>query len=83
MTSKKWVRGGESPKGRPATIVAVRPFELHGTPYNAILFRYDDDPPDGAREARLSHDMTYDGIAPGDRVVVSSVLNVVDRMARL
>ena len=80
--TKKWTRGGERPKGQPATIVAVRPFELHGTPYYAVMFRFHDDPPDGAREARLSHDMAYEGIAVGDRVMVASVLGVVDRITR-
>jgi hypothetical protein len=78
--AEKWTRGGQQPKGVPATVVAVRPFELHGTPYYVVMFRYDGDPPDGHREARVSQDMTYAGIGPGDRVLVSSLLGVVDRI---
>ena len=77
----KWVRGGEKPKPTPGTIVDLRPFELHGTPYWAVLYRLDSDG-DGAREARLSADMVYANPAAGDRVLVTSVLGVVDRIER-
>ena len=35
-----------------------------------------------AREARVSFDMIYDDPRPGDRVLVESVLGVVDRVRR-
>lgn len=79
----KWVRGGERPRPRAGVLLQVRPFELHGTPYFAVLFRFDDDPAEGAREARLSHDMIYAAPAPGDRVAIESVLGVVDRVSKL
>ena len=78
----KWVRGGERPKGLPGVILQVRDYELHGTPYVALLYRLDADPENGAREARLSADMIYDAPQPGDRVLVESVLGVVDRVRR-
>ncbi len=78
----KWVRGGERPPGRGGVIVDARAFELHGTPYVALRYRFDDDPPDAMREARLSADMTYDAPQPGDRVIIDAVLGVVDRVRR-
>jgi hypothetical protein len=78
----KWVRGGERPKPQPGVIVDIRPYELHGTRYYAVLYRLEGDPDTGAREARLSFDMIYEGAHPGDRVLIESVLGVVDRIAR-
>jgi hypothetical protein len=78
----KWVRGGERPKAQPGVIIDLRPYELHGTPYFAVRYRLDGDPQNGAREARLSFDMIYEGAQPGDRVLVESVLGVVDRVRR-
>jgi hypothetical protein len=80
--SQKWVRGGERPKAQPGVILQLRPYELHGTAYYAVLYRLDGDPPDGAREARLSSDMIYAGPQPGDRVLIESVLGVVDRVRK-
>lgn len=79
--SGKWVRGGERPKPQAGEIVDLRPYELHGTRYYAVLYRLDADP-ERAREARLSFDMIYDDPKPGDRVLVESVLGVVDRVTR-
>lgn len=76
------MRGGERPKPRDGVIVQVRPYELHGTRYYAVLFRFRDDPPDGAREARLSFDMIYDNPQPGDAILIESVLGVVDHVRR-
>jgi hypothetical protein len=78
----KWVRGGDRPKPQPGVILQLRPYELHGTPYFAVLYRLDVDPQASAREARLSFEMIYPDPRPGDRVLVESVLNVVDRMTR-
>ncbi len=78
----KWVRGGERPKGLPAVILQVRAYELHGTPYFALLYRLDSDPENGAREARVSADMIDETPQPGDRVLIESVLGVVDRVRR-
>jgi hypothetical protein len=79
--SGKWVRGGERPKPQPGEIVDLRPYELHGTRYFAVLYRLDA-APDQAREARVSFDMIYDDPRPGDRVAIESVLGVVDRITR-
>ncbi len=76
----KWIRGGEPAKPQPGVILDLRPYELHGTRYFAVLFRLDASP-EQAREARLSFDMIYDDPQPGDRVLVESVLGVVDRMS--
>lgn len=77
----KWVRGGETPKPFPGAIVDLRAFELHGTPYWAVLYRLDGDE-ERVREARLSADMVYAEPTKGDRVLITSVLGVVDRIER-
>ena len=79
--SPKFVRGGERPAGKPAKILQVRPFELHGTRYFAVQYSFDAEP-QAAREARLSYDMIYADPQPGDDVLVQSVLGVVDRIER-
>ena len=79
--SPKFVRGGERPKPQSGEIIDLRPYELHGTPYFAVLFRLDADP-ERAREARLSFDMIYPEPQKGDRVLVEQVLGVVDRMSK-
>ena len=79
--SPKWVRGGERPKAQPGVILQLRPYELHGTRYYAVAYRLDSDAPDAAREARISFEMIYDGAQPGDRILIESVLGVVDRIA--
>jgi hypothetical protein len=76
----KWVRGGERPKPASGVIVDLRAFELHGTPYYALLYRFDGD--ERQREARLSADMVYEAPAAGDRVLITAVLGVVDRVER-
>jgi hypothetical protein len=63
-------------------IIDVRPYELHGTRYFAVLYRFDADGDQTRREARLSFDMIYDAPQPGDRVLIESVLAVVDRIQR-
>lgn len=78
---RRFVRGGERPAPQPARIIDVRPYELHGTRYYAVLFAYDADP-ERPREARVSHEMVYESPQPGDRVLVTSVLGVVDQIAR-
>ena len=79
--SPKFTRGGERPPGRPGTILQLRPYELHGTRYFAVLYRLDAEP-DQAREARVSFEMIYDDPQPGDAVLIESVLGVVDRVQR-
>jgi hypothetical protein len=76
----KWVRGGERPRPVPGQILDLRSFEIHGTPYYALLYRLDGD--DRQHEARLSADMVYEAPAPGDRVLITAVLGVVDRVER-
>jgi hypothetical protein len=78
--SPKFVRGGERPKPQPGTIVDLRPYELHGTRYYAVLYQLDSD--DQRREARLSHDMIHADPQPGDRVLIEQIVGVVDRMSR-
>ena len=79
--SPKFTRGGERPKPQPGELLDVRGYELHGTPYFAILDRLDADP-ERQREARLSFDMIYSDPRPGDRIEVQQVLGVVDRVTK-
>lgn len=74
------MRGGERPKPRPGTIVELRPYELHGTRYYAVLYQLDGD--ETRREARLSFDMIHDDPHAGDRVLIQQIVGVVDRMTR-
>jgi len=78
--SEKFVRGGERAKPQAGTIVDLRPYELHGTRYYAVLYELDGDAT--RREARLSFDMIYDDPGAGDRVLIQQILGVVDRMTR-
>ena len=78
--SPKFVRGGERPKPQPGVIVDLRPYELHGTRYYAVLYQIDGD--EVPREARLSFDMIHDDPRTGDRVLVQQILGVVDRITR-
>ena len=79
--SPKWTRGGDRGAGQPGVIRDVRPFELHGTKYYAVLFSLDAKP-DAAGEARVSWDMVYDAPQPGDRIAVDMVLGVIDRIRK-
>jgi hypothetical protein len=79
--SPKFTRGGERPKPQPGELLDVRGYELHGTPYFAILYRLDADP-DRRREARVSFEMIYPEPRPGDRIEVQQVLGVVDRVMK-
>lgn len=63
-----------------AKILAVQPYELHGTLYYRVIYQ-----PDGQeqpREARLSHDMVYPDPQPGDAIEVHAILGVVDGIRR-
>lgn len=79
--SPKFTRGGERPKPQPGEIIDLRPYELHGTPYFAVLYRFDAEP-ERQREARLAFDMIYPDPQIGDRVLIESILGQVDRMSR-
>ena len=61
---------------REAILHQVQPYQLHGTPYYALVFSYADEP-DVAREARLAHDAVYPDPKPGDTILVEAVLNMV------
>jgi hypothetical protein len=63
-----------------ATLQAVMPYELHGTPYFQIVFV-----PEGEQrpqQARLSHDMVYTNPQAGDAVEVHAILGIVDRIRK-
>lgn len=76
----RWVRGGERPPPVAGEIAGVRVFDLHGTRYYALLYRLVGE--ERVREARLSAEMVYDAPAAGDRVWITSILGVVDRVER-
>ncbi len=64
-----------------ATVLAVQPYELHGTLYYRVIYT-----PEGQeqpREARLSHDMVYADPQAGDVVEVHAILGVVDGIQKV
>ncbi len=67
---------------RRGVIQQVTPFQFHGENHLQIVFRYDDDEEGSARQVRLVPSEAYDGIAPGDRVYVHSVMNMVTRLEK-
>jgi len=64
-----------------ATVQAVLPYELHGTPYLQLVLM----PVDGPRpmQARLSRDMVDGDPQEGDIVEVHAILGVVDRVSQV
>jgi len=64
-----------------ATVQAVMPYELHGTPYYQLVLM----PVDGPQpiQTRLSRDMVEGDLREGDLVEVHSILGVVDRISRV
>jgi len=64
-----------------ATVQAVMPYELHGTPYLQLVLM----PVDGPRpmQARLSRDMVDGDPQEGDIVEVHQILGVVDRVSQV
>ena len=66
---------------REATLHQVQPYQLHGTPYYALVFSYADEP-DVSREARLAHDAVYPDPQPDDTILVEAVLNIVTEVRK-
>jgi hypothetical protein len=64
-----------------ATVQAMMPYELHGTPYFQLVLM----PVDGPRpiQARLSQDMVEGDPKEGDLVEVHAILGVVDRVSQI
>ena len=62
-----------------ATVVAIKPFDLHGTKYYDLAVRF----ADGSNEqARLGAESVPDGIEPGDAVMATRVANMVISLRR-
>jgi hypothetical protein len=64
-----------------ATVQAVMPYELHGTPYFQLVLM----PVDGPRpmQARLSRDMVEGDPKEGDLVEVHAIMGIVDRVSQV
>jgi hypothetical protein len=56
-------------------IVAVQPFDIHGTRMFDIVYQLDGEP--GQRSARLGAEAVPEALAVGDAVTVHLVMNVV------
>jgi hypothetical protein len=65
---------------RDAVIESVRPVDIHGTIYYDLVYRHDGEAQ--ARQARLGAESLYNGLAPGDAVRVSYLMNVATGIAR-
>ncbi|MEX2446268.1 MAG: hypothetical protein WD734_02925 [Dehalococcoidia bacterium] len=64
-----------------ATIQAVQPYQLHGVLYYHL--EYVPDGQEQPRAARVPHEAAYPDPQPGDRVDVSEILGIVDRVSRV
>ena len=59
---------------RPAVLVEVRPYDVHGAPHVEVVIAF----ADGTREAaRLGRESVAPGVGPGDAVVVRSVMRTI------
>lgn len=61
---------------RPATVTDLRPLTIHGMAYVDVALALDDG---GTLSARLGPEAVPDGLMPGDRVIVVTVMmNVIE-----
>ena len=66
---------------REATVLRVKPYELHGVSHYQLAVSYADEP-DSVREVRIAHDAIYANPADGDKVLVEMVLNIVTEVRK-
>ncbi len=64
---------------REVTLVALKPFDLHGMRYYDLAVRFDDGT---VEQARLGAESVPEGLQPGDRVVATRVANMVISISR-
>jgi hypothetical protein len=65
---------------RDAVIETVRPIDIHGTVYYDLVYRHEGETQ--PRQARLGAESLYNGLAPGDTVRVSYLMNVATSVER-
>jgi hypothetical protein len=63
---------------RPATILEVRPYNVHGVPHVELVF----DAGEGPEAARLGAESIPDALAAGERVMVRSVMRTIVEVRR-
>lgn len=66
---------------KDATLCAVRLVDIHGTHFYDLEYTHDEAPGE-PRSARVGAESVYSDPRPGDRVVVSYLMNVVTGVAR-
>lgn len=66
---------------KDATLRQVRLIDIHGTHFYDVEYTHEDAPGD-LRSARVGAESVYSDPHPGDRVVVSYLMNVVTGLAR-
>lgn len=66
---------------REATVLRVKPYELHGVSHFQLAVSFADEP-DAVRELRVAHDAIYPNPADGDRVLVEMVLSIVTEVRK-
>ncbi len=62
-----------------ATVVAVKPFDLHGTTYYDLAVRFADG---SVEQARLGSESVPDGTGPGDVVMATRIANMIVSLRR-
>ncbi len=65
---------------RNARLEAIRPVDIHGTIYYDLVYTHSDETQ--PRQARLGAESLYPGLASGDEVRVSYLMNVATAMER-
>ena len=64
-----------------ATVIDIKPYELHGTRYFQLILK--DDKDQRLIDTRLSSDMIDGDLKAGDAVEVHAILGIVDRVTKL
>ncbi len=63
-----------------AILVAVEPYDIHGTPYFRIAYATSDD---RVTQGRVAAESIYRGAQPGDRVEIRMLLGVIDDVKKV
>ena len=64
---------------RAATVVEIRPFDIHGSAHVDVTLSWEDG---GTATARLGAESVPDAIEPGDRVIARLVMSTVVALER-
>ena len=65
---------------REAVVVEIKPYGVHGVPHVEITLGFDDR---SSEVARLGRESVPEGLGPGDRVLVRSVMRTIVEVTAL